>query len=119
MADQVAAWLTPAAVVAMLPGAKLDEAGQLPADVELLRQAAAAYVEPKRRDLVDAAGVFTPTADVLIGSALLVSRLNARKGSPQGLASFGEFGPAPVSRVDPDVDRLLGIGARYGKPVAR
>lgn len=117
MPDQVAAWLTPAAVVAMLPGTQLVGDGQLPADVELLRLAAAAYVEPKRRDLV-VGGVFTPTADVLIGAALLVSRLNARKGSPQGLASFGEFGPAAVLRVDPDVERLLGIG-RYGKPVAK
>lgn len=115
MAGQVAAWLTPAAVANMLPGTQLDEAGQLSADVEMLRQAAAAYVEPKRRDLV-VAGVFTPSADVLVGAALLVSRLHARKGSPQGLASFGEFGPAAVLREDPDVARLLGIG-RFGKPV--
>ena len=104
----VATWLTPAAVIALLPGVSLDAAGELPADVELLRQAAAAYVEPKRRDLV-VADVFVPTADVLVGAALLVSRLHARKGSPQGIASFGEFGAAPITRVDPDVDRLLGI----------
>lgn len=129
MAGEVAPWLTPAAVVAQIPGVQLDNAGELPADVELIRAAAGNWVEDQRRDLAvpavldDAGAVVTPasfssTPRIVLGAAMYVGRLVARKGSPQGLASFGEFGPATVLRQDPDVAQLLGIG-RYGKPVAR
>ena len=57
-------------------------------------------------------------ADVVFGAQLLTARYWARRGSPTGLASFGEFGAAAVVRLDPDVERLLGVG-RYAKPVAK
>lgn len=117
----VAPWLTPALVVGQLPGVELDGGGALPADVETHRAAAGDYVERQRRDLfVDVGGVptFTPPASVLLGAVMIVARLAARKGSPQGLASFGEFGPAAVLRLDPDIERMCGIG-RSAKPVAK
>lgn len=113
----------------------LEEAG-LPRDanpeatpsaghIERKRAAAAAYVERNRPDLLVAGDpladppvpdVFTPPADVVAGAVLLTARLYARKGSPLGVASFGEFGPADVLRYDADIERLLGLG-RYAPPV--
>ncbi|HEY3484314.1 MAG TPA: head-tail connector protein, partial [Ilumatobacteraceae bacterium] len=37
----------------------------------------------------------------------LTSRLFRRRLSPEGVSSFGEFGAVRVSRVDPDIERLL------------
>lgn len=88
-----------------------------PQDLEDARRAAAAWVEDHRRDLVwlDALeGDVPPT--VWMGAVLLTNHILSRHGSPQGLAEFGEFGPAAIVRSDPDVERLLGIG-RYGRPV--
>lgn len=105
------AWLTVDAVAAQL---RLDrEAGTpLPSLAEQARLAAAAYVERVRADLDWTAPV---AADVVTGAAILASRLHARSGSPLGLASFAEFGPSAVLRLDPDVERLLGLG-RYARP---
>lgn len=116
MASEVAPWLPPATVAGQLPGVELDGSGELPADVELARMAAAEFVEGARGDLRTPEG-FTAGPAVQLGAALLVGRLHARKGSPQGLVGFSEFGPAAVLREDPDVARLLGLG-RYAKPVA-
>jgi hypothetical protein len=44
------------------------------------------------------------------------ARLWARRGSPAGLVSFGEFGIANTPSFDADAERLLGIG-RYASPV--
>lgn len=113
----------------------LEEAG-LPRDadpeqvasaghVERKRVAAAAYVERMRRDLMlpgdpladpPVPPAYAPTPDVQAGAVLLTARLYARKGSPLGVASFGEFGPADVIRYDTDIERLLGLG-RYAAPV--
>jgi hypothetical protein len=49
------------------------------------------------------------TAAVALGTCLLAARWFARRGSPGGFASFGEFGPAYVRSTDPDVARLLGL----------
>lgn len=106
-----------------LPGDKVKAAlgrGMVdgtPEDLETARLAAAAFVEGRRRDLVwlDALPSEVP-ADVWLGAVLLTNRLLARRGSPQGVAEVGEFGPAAVLRTDPDVERLLGLG-RYGRPV--
>lgn len=116
MADQVAPWLASDEVAAQLKLTPWTAGDSLPANVERHRLATAAYVERARRDLV-VVDTFTPPADVVDGALLMVGRLVAREGSPQGLASFGEFGPAAVIRSDPDVERLLGVG-RYGRPVA-
>lgn len=88
------------------------------ASVETARKAAATYVEKQRPDLLTLVGdveTYVPTPDVFEGALLVAARLHARKGSPAGLASFGEFGPAAVLRFDSDVERLLSIG-RYAPP---
>jgi hypothetical protein len=115
---------------------------QLPADlpaeddrrkvVELVRTAAADHCEAQRPDL---AGVtlgedgttvtaeWWAAADVEAvpdryrqAGLLAMARLYARRSSPAGLASYGEFGAAEVLRLDPDVARLLGTG-RFATPV--
>lgn len=85
--------------------------------VELCRVAACRVVERVRRDL-KLSTVTDPTQvgeDVRHGTILLAARLYARKGSPQGIATFGELGASTILRTDPDIGLLLGIG-RYGKP---
>ena len=108
------AWL-PAADVAATMGRSLAEG--TPADLENARKAAAAFVERHRADLVwlGATSADVP-ADVWLGAVLLTNRYLARRGSPQGVAELGEFGPAAIVRTDPDVERLLGLG-RFGRPV--
>lgn len=89
------------------------------ASVERARLAAAAQVERARRDLLvvgeDDVETFTATPDIVEGALLLAARLHSRKGSPVGLASYSEFGPANVPRFDADIERLLGVG-RYARP---
>lgn len=94
----------------------LDPAEPLPDAVEDVRRAAGAWVERQRRDLFTGQGIDQVGGDVLAGATLMVARLSARKGSPLGLASFAEFGPSAVLKLDPDIERLLGLG-RYAKPV--
>lgn len=52
--------------------------------------------------------------DVRLGAMLLAGRWAGRRQTTQGIASFGEFGPAYVRRNDPDVSTLLGLD----RPVA-
>lgn len=83
------------------------------AAAELACKAAAGYVEEHRADLLDATvapAVYRPTDSVGFGTVLLAARLFARNGSPAGLASYAEFGPAQVLRIDPDIERQLGLG---------
>lgn len=83
------------------------------AQVEQWRQGAAAWVQRKLG--VQDASTWQPTADVRQGAVLLCARLWSRRGTPAGLASFAEFGATAILRLDPDVERLLGLG-RYGRP---
>lgn len=113
------AWLPLDAVLRQL-ALPVDQVDPQRAEADEARLAAAAQVERMRPDLVVVAADGTaslPVADpdVVKGALLLAARLYARKGSPQGLASYGDFGPAPVSRLDPDIERLLGVG-RYARP---
>lgn len=111
------AWLPQAQVLEQC-GVKPENVAEA-ASVDRRRKAAAAFVERRRRDLVVVDGetvTFTATPDVVEGAIMLAARLHARKGSPTGIASYGEFGPAAVLRFDPDIERLLGIG-RSGRPV--
>lgn len=89
------------------------------ASVERARLAAAVIVERNRPDLAAAfaGGDDAPAVDdaLIEGGVLLAARLHARKGSPAGIASYGEFGAAAVLRFDPDVAQLIGVG-RYAKP---
>lgn len=104
--DQVNAWL------------QLDPGDPQTAAAELCRVAAADHCERQRPDLfapVD--GVLPPVGDrIVFAGVLAAARLYARRSSPAGLASFGEFGAAEVLRLDPDVSKLLGVG-RYAPPV--
>lgn len=86
--------------------------------VERARSAAAAYVERARPDLWDRTvdpAEYLATDDIVEGAMLYAARLHSRKGSPAGIASFGEFS-ATLPRLDPDIERLLGLG-RHAKPV--
>lgn len=118
-ADPAVAWLPIGLVADWL---QLDAAAPVTVQV---RDAAADYCQDKRPDLwVDlidpdtllvVGREFVATPKVVQAGILAAGRLYARKGSPAGLASFGEFGAAEVLRLDPDVDRLLGIG-RHAHP---
>lgn len=107
-------WL-PAAAVLDHVGVQADAPAA--ASVERARLAAAAIVERNRPDLAAAFSADPPTVDdaIVEGGVLLAARLHARKGSPAGIASYGEFGAAAVLRFDPDVAQLIGVG-RYAKP---
>jgi hypothetical protein len=109
------AWLPMAEVRSHL-GLAVDDPD--PDGLELARKAAAAYVErvrPDRFGVVDGEDVATIDDAILAGAVILTARLFARRQSPAGIASYGEFGPAQVLRLDPDVERLIGVG-RYARP---
>ena len=76
--------------------------------------AAAAYTQTRRPELDyspdPAEGANVPTADVVLGTRILAARLDARKGATLGVQGFGDI-VGSIARQDPDVTRLLGIGA--------
>jgi hypothetical protein len=75
--------------------------------------AAAAYTQARRPDLDyrdDAPAQDAPTADVVMGTRILAARLDARKGAALGVQGFGDI-VGTIARQDPDVTRLLSIGA--------
>lgn len=45
---------------------------------------------------------------------MLTSRLFRRRLSPEGVSDFGEFGAVRVSRVDPDIERLITPARSWG-----
>lgn len=45
---------------------------------------------------------------------MLTSRLFRRRLSPEGVAGFGDFGAVRVSRVDPDIERLIAPQVSWG-----
>jgi hypothetical protein len=57
-------------------------------------------------------------AHIVLGATMLAARLNRRRNTPDGVATFGAEGPLYVQRNDPDVALLLGLG-QHKKPVAR
>lgn len=112
-------WLPAADVLAYL---KVDPASENAAAVLAARSAAVRVVERQRRDLtLDTLPVPLDDAtkadlgDVILGALMLVGRLYARKGTPEGIATFGELGATMILRSDPDISMLLGIG-RHGRP---
>lgn len=54
---------------------------------------------------------FAPTEDVVLGAAFLVYRLYQRRTTPLGILGATEDGYTGIIREDPDIARLLGIGA--------
>jgi hypothetical protein len=49
-------------------------------------------------------------ADIVLGANMLVSRLWQRRNSPLGFEAIADQGAVYVSRNDPDVAMLLGLG---------
>ncbi|MFC4127388.1 head-tail connector protein [Nocardia rhizosphaerae] len=49
------------------------------------------------------------------GAVMLAARVYRRRNSPSGVEALGELGPVYVSRNDPDIAALLGLGA-YERP---
>lgn len=112
-------WLPAADVLAYL---KVADTSENAAAVLAARSAAVRVVERERTDLTldtlpapltDAAKA--AIGDIRLGALLLIGRLYARKGTPEGIATFGELGAAMILRSDPDIGMLLGIG-RHGRP---
>jgi hypothetical protein len=48
---------------------------------------------------------------IVAGSTMLAARLVRRRNSPSGVEVFASEGTAYVSRNDPDIGQLLGLGA--------
>lgn len=48
-----------------------------------------------------------PDAAQDLAAIMLAARLWQRRDSPGGVQGFGEFGPVRVTRVDPDIARML------------
>jgi hypothetical protein len=83
------------------------------AAIERRVDAAASWVQAHRPDLFPAgapAPTEAPSDDIGLGTVMLACRLVARTGSPLGVATFAEFGPSSILRLDPDIERLLGLG---------
>lgn len=57
-----------------------------------------------------------PTEDVVLGTVRLAGRWHTRRRSPDGLIDMGELGASRVPSIDPDIERLLGVG-RYREPM--
>lgn len=72
-------------------------------------------------------GILTPDSDSLYveprierkhlaqGFKMLVARLYRRRNSPGGIEALGDTGPVYISRRDPDIAMLLGLG-EYTRP---
>lgn len=56
------------------------------------------------------------TDDLWAGTLAYARRLFTRRRSPDGVISMGDLGVGRVPTVDPDIDRMLGIG-RFAEPV--
>jgi hypothetical protein len=46
-------------------------------------------------------------SEVHTATLIQAARIYKRRGSPEGVASFGDFGPVAVSRLDPDIEADL------------
>lgn len=111
-------WLTDAEVLAYL---KVDAGSDNAPAVLAARAAAVRLVERRRKDLTldqlpayDAA-TLADLGDIRHGTLLLAGRLYARRGTPEGIATFGELGASMILRRDPDVAQLLGLD-NFGTP---
>ena len=60
-------------------------------------------------------GVTEYGADIKQGAVMLAARVWRRRNSPSGVESFADLTPVYVSRNDPDIAMMLGIGA-YATP---
>lgn len=109
----MATWLDADLAKAMVEGTAPTNSTAWSADVD----AACAWVEKQRPDLLAGdPGVFTPGADVKLGTAMYALRLYTRRTSSLGVSQNTEWGGSDILRQDPDIAKLLGIGAE-GRPV--
>lgn len=80
--------------------------------------AAVAFVRDKRKrfnyDNDPLCDFPPPTDDLWLGTVRLAARWKSRTRSVDGLVDMGELGAGRVPTVDPDIERMLGIG-RYQK----
>jgi hypothetical protein len=60
---------------------------------------------------------WTGAGAVVAGATMLAARLVRRRNTPSGVEAFGSDGASYVSRNDPDIGQLLGLGA-HSKPTA-
>lgn len=51
-----------------------------------------------------------PTADLVLGTLMLASRLYTRRSSPDGLVALADMATGRVPSFDPDIERMLRIG---------
>lgn len=109
-------WLEPEDVFRVL-GDELASRLSVPALDECC-QATRAYVERSRPDLFVAPDPLVPEvtefvadAAVRVGAALLAHRFYARRTSPLGVLGLTDTGASGILREDPDIARLLGVGA--------
>jgi hypothetical protein len=84
-------------------------------------QAAIVYVEQARAGEFNFTGdpdslLPTPGWDLVLGTVRLAGRWHNRRRSPDGMVDMGELGTARVPSVDPDIERLLGVG-RFRAPM--
>lgn len=103
--EQVGAWLAANGV------------GQVPTNhVERAYRSAEAWVrkrvrlpdpEPVLVDGVEQSVVVIPE-DLVLAVCLMTARYLARRNSPDGFVGMAEFGPARISRIDQDVETLIG-----------
>lgn len=109
----MATWLSADLAKAMVEGTAPTNSTAWEADVD----AACAWVEKRRSDLlIGDPAVFTPGADVKLGTAMYALRLYTRRTSPLGASQNTEWGGSEILRQDPDIAKLLGIGPD-GPPV--
>lgn len=107
----MAGWLTPDAVIAFA-----NQTGKIanndPGLVPMV-DAAARWVQDHVETVnwsAVAAAEDVP-ADVYAGTLMLAWRWYQRRNSPLGVSGYQDYGTAPLLRHDPDIARLLGIGA--------
>lgn len=99
--DEVTAWLSTS------PGA----AGLPPADtMSRVIAAVAEFAAACRPDLNGNNG-FEPTAEVRQAAIMLTARVLRRRNTPSGVENFGDGLVSYVARSDPEIERMLRIGA--------
>ena len=104
----MAPWIDAAYVAAH---ADIDGVDSTSAPLVNATAAAVAYVQEARPDLGWAAEGYAPSAAIKLGTAMLAWRLYQRKDAPLGVVTSATGDPATLLYEDPDIARLLSIGA--------
>ncbi|TDP97651.1 hypothetical protein [Labedaea rhizosphaerae] len=90
------------------------------AQLQLVLDAAVAYVERKRSDVNytgDPDGpIKVPTQDLALGTVRLAWRWHSRRRSPDALIAMAEQGNSRVPSFDADIEKMLRVG-RHARAV--